>query len=351
MRNSKLLHWWKVVVVGLVASAIFFPVSALAAPPSPLVPASESAAKLSNLFYIIMAIAVVIFVFVEGLLIVAVVRYRRRSEDEVPPQIHGNNLLEALWTIVPAGIMVSLFVISFPVMQEQYAPPASNPLTIQVTGHQWYWEFKYSESGIVMYKEFVIPVDRPVLLEIRSVDVIHSFWVPQFAGKKDAIPGHINELWFQVDKAGVYDGQCAEYCGLEHYAMLFKVTALEPAEFDAWLAEEIRKASEFQPVGTEITTILPAGNAATGSALYTSMGCAACHTLDGTTLVGPSFKGLGNRAASRKPGYSATLYLHESIVQPCAHGLPGFTCVMPQDFGDRLSAQDLADLIAFLQQQ
>lgn len=337
----------------ILLAALAVPTLVFAAPPSPLDPASDASRRISDLFLTVASVAVVIFLLVEGLIIFAVVRFRRRSEDEMPRQVHGNNVLELLWTIIPAGIMVSLFVITIPVLNfERNSPQSKDALNVQVTGRQWQWEFKYNDTGITATKELHIPTGRPIVLQLVSLDVIHSFWVPQLSGKTDVIPGYNNTMWFQADKAGEFDGQCAEFCGLQHYSMLVKVIAMEPADFKAWMDEQVKEASTFTPVGTDINTELPDGDATRGADLYKSMGCASCHSLDGSTLVGPSFQGVAARAATRKPGYTAELYLHESIVKPCEYVVAGFTCVMPQDFGTKkLNKQNLADIIAFLLQQ
>lgn len=333
----------------LVALAI--PTLAFAAPPSPLVPASQGAQRISDLFTTVAAIAIGVFLLVEGLIVFAVVRFRRKSEDDMPRQIHGNNFLELTWTIIPAGILIGLFVITVPVMNFERATP-QNAMTVQVTGRQWQWEFKYPDTGVTVSKELHIPTGRPIFLELNSLDVIHSFWVPQLAGKTDVIPGYNNTMWFQADTPGEYDGQCAEFCGLRHYSMLVKVTAMSPADFKVWMDKQVYELNNFVPVGTDINTELPDGDATRGADLYKSMGCASCHSLDGSQVVGPSFKGIATRAATRKPGMSAALYLHESIVQPCAYIVSSFTCVMPQDFGTKkLNKQNLADIIAFLLQQ
>jgi cytochrome c oxidase subunit 2 len=134
--------------------------------------------------------------------------------------------------------------------------------------------------------------------------------------------------------------------------MLFTITAVPPDEFDAWMEAKIEELSQFTPVGTDLSVALPVGDPINGGELYKTMGCASCHSLDGSQLIGPSFKGMASRAATRKPGMAAELYLHESIVSPCEMVVATFTCVMPQDFGTaKLNQQMLSDIIAFLLQQ
>lgn len=353
-RSSSFAHLGCSVVTsaGILGLALLFPLRALAQPPSPLAPGSENAASVAALFWIVLGIAAAVFVIVEGLLIYAVLRYRRRYPDEVPPQVHGNTRLEVIWTVIPALIMVTLFSLTLRQLQRERSVPP-DAMVVEVTGQQWFWEFTYPETNITANSQsgnLVLPAGRPILFEVRSKDVIHSFWVPELAGKVDAIPGRTTTIWFEAEP-GVYAGQCAEYCGLEHYAMLFEVEVLPAAQFDAWMAEQVRLASQFQPIGTDMTSPLPPGDAARGATLFTDLGCVACHSLDGTQIVGPTAQGIGERAAGRIEGYSAEQYLRESILLPCNYVVEGFTCVMPQNFGERLEAQDLADLIAYLLEQ
>jgi cytochrome c oxidase subunit 2 len=257
--------------------------------------------------------------------------------------------LELLWTVIPSLIMLVLFGLTLRTLSAERQAPAEATV-VEITGRQWFWEFNYPESEITVSSTsspLVIPADEPVIFEVRSADVIHSFWVPQLAGKMDAIPGHTNTIWFEADP-GTYSGQCAEYCGLQHFAMLFDVEAMPRAEYDRWMDEQIALAALFVPVGTDLETPLPLGNAGDGQVLFNDLGCNACHSLDGSQLVGPTQAGIGQRASERIEGVSAEQYIRESILLPCDYIVSGFTCVMPQNYGERLEAQDLSDLIAFL---
>jgi len=342
-------------VLGMLGTALSLPASALAAPPSPLTPASTIAQVAANQFWLVMGIGTVVFVLVEALLVFAIVRYRRRSDDDAPKQIHGNATLEIAWTIVPAIICLSLFGVTLRGLQVEDDIPA-DATVIQVTGYQWFWGFDYVENGTKrtsLQDDLYIPEGEPVIFEITSNDVIHSYWIPELAGKMDAIPGKTNTVWV-VAEEGTYAGQCAEFCGVEHFAMLFDVHAVPREEYDAKIAEYIEEDANFIPVGTDMSNpqpdgVMPPGNASAGELLYTELGCNSCHTTDGTALVGPSFQGIATRAGSRIPGTPAEEYLHESIVLPCEYVVSGFQCVMPQTYGtESLEAQDLADLTAWL---
>lgn len=333
--------------------ALVIPAQVFAQAPSPLQPGSQTAANTANLFWAVLAVATVVFIIVEALLIYAVVRYRRKFPDEEPEQIDGNLRLEITWTIIPAVILVVLFGFTLRTLNYERNAP-SDAMVIEVTGRQWFWEFNYPETEVTINSregDLVIPANVPVQVEVRSEDVIHSFWVAELAGKIDAIPGHTNTLWFEAEP-GTYDGQCAEYCGLSHYDMLFNVVAVPQEEFAAWMEDQIALAGEFQPIGTDMESPLPVGDAARGEQLFNEeLGCNSCHSMDGTVLVGPSLQGISERAGTRMAEFDAETYLRHSILLPCEYMVEGFTCVMPQNYGERMEDQDLADLTAYLMEQ
>lgn len=200
----------------------------------------------SNIFYLMFWIAAIIFVLVQGALIFAVLNFRRKENPipgsdfklpDIPPrQVHGNTKLEILWTIIPALILIVIAVPTVQIIYSTYEPPKdSDPLEVIAMGHQWWWEFRYPDEGIVTANELRVPTDRPVRVTLQSQDVIHSFWVPHLAGKKDVVPGNTNLMWFQVDEPGNYSGQCAEFCGVAHARMRFRVIAEEESDFNVWL--------------------------------------------------------------------------------------------------------------------
>ncbi len=328
---------------------------------------SLNATEISTLFTLVLVIAVGVFVLVEGLLIFAIVRYRRRRADEMPRQVHGNTALEIGWTVGSFAIVLVLFFFTLAFYQTSRAAPADDePLIVEVIGHTWYWEFRYPTTGVSVSFDpaatppqpgfrppavLRVPAGQTVVLEITSQDVQHSFWVPALAGKVDAIPGRVQRMWFKVDQPGTYVGQCAEYCGFEHYNMLINVEVMAPEAYAAWMDGQAAAVAAAAQANAEAAGQVLGGDAAAGEQLYTAIGCNACHSLDGSVLVGPSFQGLGQRAGERIDGYTAEEYLHESIVAPCSFVVEGFFCVMPQNYGDRLTPQNIADLIAFLQAQ
>jgi cytochrome c oxidase subunit 2 len=251
------------------------------APLNFLYPEGPQAIQADRLWDITFGLAAVVFFLVEGALIFILIKYRRSHHAEVstPKQVHGHTRLEILWTIIPAGLLTGIAFITVPVVFNQAREP-EDALKVQVIGHQWWWEYKYDDGeGLVTANELHIPTGRPVLLEMRSEDVIHSFWIPKLAGKQDAVPGRINHLTIQANEPGEYLGQCAEYCGLSHANMRAKAIAHEPAEFDQWVADQMADAQD-DPAVAEGKNLFLTGRFAEGQ------NCATCHAVKGTEAAG-----------------------------------------------------------------
>ena len=223
----------------------------------PPVAVTEQGARTRDLYTIVFAIAVVIFFIVEGLIIWTVVRYRRKpGDDALPAQIHGNNLAELAWTIIPSIVVVFLFVISWQTLNQVDTASVTAQTKIRAVAGQFQWQFDYlaDDGQTVLYTQnlatgddggMYVPAGRDVLLSLTSQDVIHAFYVPQFLFKRDVVPGRVNKFDFTVDPADAgqtFRGQCAELCGMGHSIMLFEVKALTPEKFDAWLADAIARA-------------------------------------------------------------------------------------------------------------
>ena len=216
----------------------------------PTDPVTEQGVATQNLYTLTFVIAVIVFVLVEGLLLYITVRFRRRPTDtELPPQTHGSNPLEILWTIVPTITVTVLFVAALITLNEQYNTASSTPdVTIDVEAFQWQWTFNYEEQGLTFTgtgsngPHMAMPINETVRIRLHAVDVIHSFYVPQFLYKLDAVPGRVNEFDVRVTNPGTYGGQCAEFCGLQHTQMLFTVDAMTRAEFDTWVASSRPRA-------------------------------------------------------------------------------------------------------------
>ncbi len=238
-----------------------------------------------TIFWWILAGGMIVFVLVEAALIYSIFKYRMKDEDEIPHQTHGNTKLEITWTVIP---IILLAIIMVPTIQVLFyasnAPDtAKDEYTLEAIGHQWWFEFRYPnpanpDEEIVTANEVYIPINEPVKINLESVDVIHSFWVPKLAGKVDMVPSEGNYMWFQADEPGEYYGQCAEYCGTSHANMKFKVIAVEKSDFDKWLLEQSKPALvSTDPLAEE------------GSETFKSAGCSGCHALK--TVVKKGSKG------------------------------------------------------------
>jgi cytochrome c oxidase subunit 2 len=218
----------------------------------PPVAVTEQGQSIRDLYDFVFAIAVGVFILVEGLIIIAVIRYRRRPTDtELPKQVHGNNALEVLWTLIPTVLVAVMFVFSFITLNKVDAVQGTTDIRIRAVAAQFQWSFQYlsADGATVLYEQLApemdVPAGKVVHLSLRSNDVIHAFYVPQFLFKRDVVPGRENTFEFTVDPADAgqtFRGQCAELCGTYHGAMLFTVKALSPADYDSWLAAQIAKA-------------------------------------------------------------------------------------------------------------
>lgn len=199
--------------------------------------AASRATEVDRLFRMLVGIATVIFLIVEGGLLYAVIRFRRRQGDDSDGAgYHGNNSLEIVWTLIPAIIVVVVGFTSYQTLAK-IERPERQPLVVEVVGRQFTWLFRYPQAGLTA-SELHLPLGQPVRLEITSEDVIHSFWVPNFLAKQDATPGRVSELVLTPSELGVFPIRCAELCGAGHAIMSSQVVVHTPAEFEAWLAEQ-----------------------------------------------------------------------------------------------------------------
>jgi cytochrome c oxidase subunit 2 len=229
----------------------------------------------------VLAITAGIFVVVSALLITAVIRFRARPGDDAsePPQIFGSNQIELAWTIIPILLVVVLFLATARmIFAIQDAPPPKSTVQVTAIGHQFWWEFRYPKLNIVTANELHIPVSTPeaampTYMQITSADVIHSFWVPRLAGKVDLIPNRINEMWMDPHQAGLYLGQCSQFCGTQHAKMLLRVYADTPDQFAAWVKQQ-------QKTGNQDSAV------AQGRQEFESQACINCHTVAGTVANG-----------------------------------------------------------------
>lgn len=261
-------------------------------PQTALEPRSDLAIDIDNLQNLTIYLGVGVGILTFAILAYILIRFRHKPDAPLPQQVHGNTTLELAWTLIPALLIAVIAVPTVRTIFTTQAPAPEGSLTVQVVGYQWWWEFRYPmENGdtVVTANEIHVPVGRPVELLITSADVLHSFWVPQMGGKRDLIPGRVNRIVFTPLEAGVYMGQCAEFCGDSHALMQMRLIAHEPEEFRRWLANEARPAIE--PTDSAVMM---------GKQLVTAGACAGCHTVQGTTAefssIGPDLTHFARRS-------------------------------------------------------
>src|SRR6266436_8682002 len=219
-------------------------------------PESTPAHSIMRLSLFVLAITGAIFVVVFSLIIYAVVRFRRRPEDDgkEPAQVYGSNPVEMAWTVVPIIIVVVLTLTTARIIHEiQDAPKPPDAVDVQVIGHQFWWEIRYPKYGIVTANEMHVPVSlkehpTPTFLDLRSADVVHSFWVPRLAGKTELVPNKVNTMWIEPERTGLFLGQCAKYCGTQHSFMLLRVYVHNQTDFDRWVKEQQALAADIPTV-------------------------------------------------------------------------------------------------------
>jgi cytochrome c oxidase subunit 2 len=299
----------------------------------PLLPeqASTVAGETDALFFFLVSVSVFFAVLIAALLVFFAIRYRRRRDDERPAEIHGSTALELVWTLVPLGIVTVIFFWSAHLFFTINRVP-KDAIQINVVGKRWMWKIQHM-SGRREINELHVPVGVPVKVTLTSEDVIHSFYVPAFRVKKDAVPGRYNTTWFEATKPGRYHLFCAEYCGTEHSGMIGWVIAMEPSEFQAWL--------EGGAPGESL--------ASAGEKLFSDLACATCHRAD-SGARGPNLVGLFGSQVLLSNGSTVTAdegYIRESIVNPSAKVVAGYQPIMPT-FQGLVSEERLMQLVAYV---
>jgi cytochrome c oxidase subunit 2 len=289
---------------------------------------STQAHKVDDVYWFVTVICMAIFALVAGVSVYAVWKFRAGPDDmDDGSPIHGHTGLEVVWTAVPAALVTAISVYSGVVLTQMEEIPKDHRI-VQVSGQQFTWSFQYPEAKVTS-GQLTLPVNQPVELKLNARDVIHSFWVPEWRVKKDAVPGIETNVIVTPTKVGTFTVICTELCGLGHAAMRAKAVVMTQQGFDAWLSLQKRLAAQ--------------GGSAQGKTLFTQQ-CGTCHRLAdaGTTgEVGPDLDKV-------LPGKSAD-FIRESIVNPNAEIAPGYRPgVMPQDFKDKLSSQQLDSLVEYL---
>lgn len=244
-------------------------------------PESTPAKSIVHLSIFVFVITGIIFVVVGTLLVYVVVKFRDKGTDtgREPAQVYGSTQIELAWTVIPVLIVVVLFLATARVIHAiQDAPKPASAFEVNVIGHQFWWEFRYPKLGIVTANELHIPVSdpahpTPTFLKLLSADTDHSFWVPQLGGKTDLVPNRVNEMWMDPHRTGVFLGQCAQYCGVQHAKMLLRVSVDSPEDFDAW-------ARAQQKAPTDDAAVAP------GRRVFEATACINCHSISGTAANG-----------------------------------------------------------------
>jgi cytochrome c oxidase subunit II len=305
-------------------------------------PASTPAQSIAHFSVFVLVITGIIFAVVFALIVYCLVKFRERATDagREPAQVYGSTQIELAWTIIPILIVVVLFLATARVIHAiQDAPEPPDALQVTVIGHQYWWEFRYPKLGIVTANELHVPVSgaghpTPTFLQLLSADTDHSFWVPEIAGKTDLVPDHPNKMWMDPQRTGLFVGQCAQYCGVQHAKMLLRVSVDSPADFAAWVHAQQQPAVEDAAV-------------AAGRRVFESNACMNCHTITGTAAngrFGPDLTHLMSRAtiaAGVAPNTRDNLRLW--VKNPSAIK-PG--CLMP---AMQLSDADLDAVVSYME--
>ncbi|HUQ19947.1 MAG TPA: cytochrome c oxidase subunit II [Gemmatimonadaceae bacterium] len=233
-------------------------------PNTTFTPHSDYGRAIDFLWDRLLLLGTIVFVLVEAGILYIVFRYRKRETDERPPQTHGNVIIEIFWTLIPVFILLFIAVPTVRTIFKTQAKAVAGALQIEVIGHQWWWEFRYPEYGIVTANEIYLPTGRTVNFKLTSNDVIHSFWTPQLGGKRDAITNRTNYMWYTPDSTlqpSEWNGFCTEYCGTSHAKMRFRVFTVKPDQFQSWVENQKRPAAIGAAAAQTAATTAPAGNA------------------------------------------------------------------------------------------
>ena len=353
MGKSK--HYIAVTVLVLISTAVlYFGLTVLYQLP---VAASAEAQPIDTMFAWHFVLIAFLFSLIMVFVLYAAVVFRRQPDDDTDgPHIHGHTGLEIAWTFIPIVLVIGFGIYGADTLRN-LLKPNSQEVTIEVYGQQWSWNFNYPEHENVSAPDLVLKVNQPVVLEMESRDVLHSFWVPPFRVKQDLIPGRKTYVRFTptiTTNDEPFKIQCAEICGQEHSGMLADVLVLNEADYNAWVEEKLAA-----PKYAELTP------AERGELWYTEFGCNGCHSLDGSPLVGPSWAGIYGRQEQMESGETITAddaYLRESILMPAEKIVAGYPNAMPANYEERFTEKQteilnnegleidiIDDLIAFMQ--
>ncbi|HEX8701036.1 MAG TPA: cytochrome c oxidase subunit II [Myxococcaceae bacterium] len=312
--------------------------------------ASTFADKVDNLHYFVVGITMLSSIGVGLAALFMFFRYRRRTPNQHTEYVVPNLVTEFLFVSVPLVFFLAWFAIGFRDFV-WYTTPPKDTYDVYVMGKQWMWKFAYPEgpNGVNVLH---VPAGRPVRLLITSRDVLHSFYVPAFRIKMDALPGRYTQAWFEATKPGTYQVLCTEYCGLSHSKMLAEVVVLSPEDFEEWLKEQRRGRLAGRQDALADTSLVPpvARMAEQGQKLAGTQGCFKCHSVDGAPHIGPTFLGMYDRMEKLADGKTIRVdeaYITQSMMDPGAHLVAGYQNVMPT-FQGKLQGPETAAIVEYI---
>ncbi len=306
------------------------PLAAAVIPVQPPV-ASTIAQGVDNVYYFLTGLTLFFTVLIFSIIFYFMIKYRRRSPDEIPPETAENLPLELAWTIIPSVICVFIFVWASALYVRNARPPAAST-EIFVIGKQWMWQIQHPE-GPREINELHVAVGEPVQLTMTSQDVIHDFYIPAFRIKKDVLPGRYTSIWFQPTETGTFHLFCAQYCGTDHSVMIGWVYVMSPDDYAAWLAGGEKNESMAQA----------------GAELFTRLGCNTCHVTDGTGR-GPSLAGIYGTSVKLATGETKAVdegFLRQAIMVPDSLQLPNYKAIMPT-FQGQVDEVQVLQLVAYV---
>jgi cytochrome c oxidase subunit 2 len=322
------------------------------------VAASREAGRIHFVIWFVVVICIAIFALVAAVMVYSVLRFRVQDDDfEDGPSVHGHTGLEITWTAIPFVLVTAIAIVSAIVLSRNDAQ-AQDTLRIDVKAQQFSFTFSYPDAKNVTSPVLMLPKGRSVELYMRSLDVIHSVFVPEFSVKEDIVPGLVTQLHVTPTRLGTFPLECTELCGLGHSLMRSQAVVMEPAAFDSWLHKQEKGAAPAPPSSTTSTSTTttssttPISPAQAGLMVFNQNGCSACHTLsaaNATGKVGPDLDNLVSYARTAKQPLES--FVHQSIVDPDAYIQPGYSKgVMPTNFGQVLTKEQLDHLVTFLVQ-
>jgi cytochrome c oxidase subunit 2 len=318
---------------------------------------SDVAVMWDHLYWFLFWLSVFFFILIVGGMLYFCFAYRAQPGKKTK-YIVDHHALEAFWTIIPTILLLGIFGWGWNVYKHQISAP-SDAMEIRVIAKQWLWTFQY-EDGRTEAAKLVVPLGKPIKLVMSSVDVLHSFFIPNFRVKQDVVPGMYTSVWFEPKVPGTHQVFCAEYCGTTHSGMLAKIEVLPQDQYDLWKAG---KPYHLAGVTTKSDDIIAAAQSSVrlanihvplpeqGAKLVQAKGCTACHSLDGSTKIGPSYKGIWGKQVALSDGSSVTVdenYIRESIANPQAKIVKGFNPVMPPYTKDMIGEEDMNAIVAYI---